>query len=80
MRMMLGFATWDWPISTRQPAAWKFLDRQQKHHETRSQVVGVFVGDEILRSYRGIIINHDKDPVINQPVQWKVGGCFLWLR
>ena len=38
----------------------------------------VFVGDEILPIYMGIVRNHCKDPVINQPVVWwKVIRAFV---
>ena len=41
-----------------------------------------YIGDEIPPRYKGIIMNHYKDPRIpmKQPVQWKVGGFFSWLR
>ena len=37
----------------------------------------VYIGDEILPSYIGILINHYKDPYEPTRIQWKVGPGFL---
>ena len=37
-----------------------------------------YIGDEILPSYVGIIINHCKDPYWPTSISWKV-GLFSWL-
>ena len=37
-----------------------------------------YIGDEIRPSYAGIFMNHYKDPVFEQAVQWKVKG-FLFV-
>ena len=39
-------------------------------------LVRVFVGDEILPSDIGIIVNQYKDPYETTRIQWKVGGFF----
>ena len=37
------------------------------NHEKKTGCL-VYIGDEILPSYRDDFINHCKDPIINQPV------------
>ena len=35
------------------------------------------MGDEILPSYMGIVINHHEDPYLTTRVQWKGGFLFV---
>ena len=50
--------------------------KTHKYYEATQKKRLGYIGDEILPSYIGITINHNKDPVINQPVSWKVRGFF----
>ncbi len=39
----------------------------------------LFVGDEILPSYMGIIVNPYKDPYLTTRIQWNEGAVFFSL-
>ena len=55
--------------------------KKQLSHEKRAFGWLGYIGDEILPSYIGIIINHYKDPYINQPgFNGKSKGFFSWLN
>ncbi len=51
------------------------------HHVSNEKNTGRFgyIGDEILPSYIGIIVNHEIRIPIKQPILWKVRGFFSWL-